>query len=58
MSRHMTGNISYFASLTKIDGPNVNFRNKGEVKICDEGTVGNSYLYIHEVIYVERLNII
>lgn len=54
----MTGNISYFASLTKIDGPNVNFRNKGEVKICDEGTVGNSYLYIHEVIYVERLNII
>lgn len=37
-SRHMIGNISYFTTLTKIDG-NTTFANSGKGKISGEDTI-------------------
>lgn len=51
----MTGNISYFASLTKPEGGNVTFRINGKGKIYDESTTSNSSLYINHMLYVKVL---
>lgn len=37
----MTGNIFYFASLTKIDDVNLTFGIKGKGKIYSEDTIDN-----------------
>lgn len=36
-TRHMTENVSYFASLTKINGGNVTYEDNGKDKIWGEG---------------------
>lgn len=51
-SRHMT---AYFTSLTKIDSGSVTFVNNRKGKICDEGKIRNSSLYIKNVLSIEAL---
>lgn len=51
----MTGNTSYYKSLTEVDGCKLTFRNNGNGKICGKGTFENSSLYINEVLDVDAL---
>lgn len=54
----MTGNISYFTSLSRIDGDNVIYDDNGNGKIIGEDSITNSSLNIDNVLCVEGLNII
>lgn len=54
----MTGNISYFAYLSRVDGGNVTHCDNGKGKIIGDSSIDNFSRHIGNGLYVEGLNII